>query len=233
MNIKALASSSSGNCYFIDDGHTKLMIEVGISWKKIQQALNFKTSDLAGIIGTHGHADHLGYAKEAMKAGIDVYCGQQAADMRHLEGHRLHIIKADEQFTIGTWTIRVFEAIHDVECFGFIIANRKGERLLYLTDSQYSKYRFEGLTHIMIECNFIPSILTDNILSGSLPAVAGHRIRRAHFSLDTVIEFLKANDLSHLREVHLLHLSSGNSDEAQMVRKVQETTGIPCFACGS
>jgi phosphoribosyl 1,2-cyclic phosphodiesterase len=232
MNIKTLASGSSGNCYWISDGHTQLLIEVGISWKKIQEALNFKTHDITAVIGSHGHSDHLGHAKDAMKAGIDVYCGQKAAQTRHLEGHRLHIIKAGEQFDVGTWTVRVFEAIHDVEAFGFLLANKNAERLLYLTDSQYSKYRFNGLTHIAIECNFVPSVLSGNVLSGDVNGFVAHRTRRSHMSLDTVIELLKANDLSHCRAVYLLHLSSQSSDEARMIREVQEQTGIPTFAAG-
>jgi len=231
MNIKPLASGSTGNCYLIDDGHTKILLEAGISWKRIQKALDFKTHDLAGVIASHGHGDHLGHAKEAMKAGIDVYCGQQAADMQHLEGHRLDIIKAGEQFKIGTWTILVFDAVHDVETFGYVLGTEDGERLLYLTDTGYSLHRFQGLTHIMVECNHLEEKLSENILNGSIPAVAGRRTRRSHMSLERVITMLKSNDLSNCRAIYLLHLSNGNSDEKRMIQEVQKATGIPTYAC--
>jgi phosphoribosyl 1,2-cyclic phosphodiesterase len=204
------------------------MIEVGISWKKVREALNFKTSDIAGIIASHGHGDHLGHAKEAMKAGIDVYCGQQAADMQRLEGYLLHIIKAGDCFNIGTWAIRVFEAVHDVETFGLLLASGD-ERLLYLTDSQYSEYRFSGLTHIMVEANYCPDVLSENVASGAAHNFVARRTRRGHMSIDTVLGLLRANDLRHCRAIWLLHLSDQNSDEARMVREVQEATGIPCY----
>jgi phosphoribosyl 1,2-cyclic phosphodiesterase len=79
--------------------------------------------------------------------------------------------------------------------------------------------------------NTLEDILSANILNGALPAVAGRRIRRNHMSLERLITMLKANDLTRCREIWLLHLSSGNSDEAKMVRTVQEATGIPCKAC--
>ncbi len=53
----------------------------------------------------------------------------------------------------------------------------------------------------------------------------------SHFSLDHVKDFLRANDLSSCREIVLLHLSAGNSDEKRMVREIFDLTGIPtCIA---
>jgi phosphoribosyl 1,2-cyclic phosphodiesterase len=82
---------------------------------------------------------------------------------------------------------------------------------------------------VAIEANYDPSILSENIARGSIPAVVGHRVRRSHFSIDTVVELLKSNDLSHCREIHLLHLSDCNSDEEAMQRRVQEATGIATY----
>lgn len=229
MRINPLASGSTGNCYLIDDGKTKLLLEAGISWKKIQKALNYKTSDIAAVVGSHGHGDHLGHAKEAMKAGIDVFCSQAAANMAQLDGHRLNIIEADKQFNIGTWTIRAFDVLHDVENLGFILANENNERLLYLTDTPYVTYRFSGLTHIMVECNYCGDILSANIQKGNIHKVIGKRVRRNHMSLDTVIGMIKANDLSVCCEIWLLHLSDRNSNENEMRRKIQEATGVATY----
>jgi len=44
------------------------------------------------------------------------------------------------------------------------------------------------------------------------------------------VAMLKANDLSKCREIHLLHLSDGNSDEQLMRQKVEAATGIPTYA---
>ena len=52
------------------------------------------------------------------------------------------------------------------------------------------------------------------------------RLLQSHFSLENVKEFLKANDLSQCREIILLHLSDRNSSEQQMIREIEELTGI-------
>lgn len=234
MLIKSLASGSSGNCYLIDDGATRLLIEVGISWKRIREALGFETISLSGVLVSHGHGDHSGHAKEALKAGIDVYASAGAIGQAKLEPHhRLHAIRAQERCRVGSWVALPFDTTHDAdESLGFVLGSTATEeRLLYLTDAPYSEYRFEGLTHVMLEANYSPDVLTEKILSGALNAHAGRRIRRNHMSIDTAVTLLKANDLSACREIHLLHLSDGNSDERQMKLKVQQATGIPTYIC--
>ena len=47
-----------------------------------------------------------------------------------------------------------------------------------------------------------------------------------------VKEFLRANDLSKVEEIHLLHLSDGNSDEARFKREIQELTGRVVMVAG-
>ncbi len=51
------------------------------------------------------------------------------------------------------------------------------------------------------------------------------RLLQSHFGLDNVKDMLRANDLSKLREVWLLHLSDSNSDADRFKREVQEITG--------
>jgi hypothetical protein len=99
-----------------------------------------------------------------------------------------------------------------------------------VSDTAYVKNRFVGVTILAIECNNIEEILSRNIVQGNIPAVVGRRVRRNHMNLGRVIDMLKANDLSQCREIWLLHLSDGNSDEARMIREVQEATGVPCYA---
>src|SRR5208337_362818 len=110
------------------------------------------------------------------------------------------------------------------------MVNLKNEAFLFLTDSAYSPVRFINLNVIAIEANFCEEILSNNIQNGTVPAVVGRRVRRNHLSLETLIQMLKANDLSRCRQVWLLHLSDANSDEARMIRAVQEATGIPTYA---
>jgi phosphoribosyl 1,2-cyclic phosphodiesterase len=226
IEIKCLASGSSGNVYYITDNQTPLLLEAGIPWKRIQQGLNFKTSGIAACICSHEHGDHAKAIKDVMRAGIDVYASRGTLDALGVTGHRAVTIKAKEQIKIGTWTILPFDTVHDAaEPLGFLLANQAGDKLLFLTDTAYSPYRFSGLNYIMIECNYSLDILRANVENGSVPVELKNRLLKSHFSLQNVKEFLKANDLSRVQEIYLLHLSDGNSDEARFKREIQELTG--------
>lgn len=230
IKIKTLASGSSGNAYLIDDGVTQLLLECGIKFKDIQKALKFKTSNLAGCLISHEHKDHSKALRDVLKAGIDVYTSQGTIDQEGIEHHRLKPIKAKQQFKIGTWSILPFDVQHDVaEPLGFLLMNQQGEKLVFATDTYYVKYKFKGLTHIMIECNYSLDILNENIESGRVHPAMKRRLIKSHFSLENVKEFLKANDLSKLQEVHLLHLSDSNSNEEQFKKEIQELTGKPVY----
>ncbi|MDQ0412688.1 MBL fold metallo-hydrolase [Mesobacillus stamsii] len=226
IKIRSFGSSSAGNCYYVTDGHTPLLLEAGIKFKEIQRALNFQTSSIAGCLISHEHGDHCKAYKEVMKAGIDIYATQGTLEAIKASGHRIKPIQAKKQFTIGTWTILPFEVEHDVaEPVGFLLANQQGEKLLFATDTYYIRYKFQGLTHLMVEANYSLEILNENIKRGSIPPVMKKRLIRSHFSLENVKEFLKANDLSKLQEIWLLHLSDSNSNAELFKREVQELTG--------
>ena len=165
-----------------------------------------------------------------MKAGIDCYMSQGTAEALEISGHRLNIIKAKQQFRLGAWTILPFETQHDVaEPLGFLMANQDGEKLLYATDTYFIRHRFQGLTHIMVECNYSLDILRANVEAGSVPATLKNRLLKSHFSLENVKEFLKANDLGKVQEIWLLHMSNGNSDSESFKREVMELTGKPTY----
>ena len=165
-----------------------------------------------------------------MRAGIDCYMSQGTAEALELSSHRLNIIKAKQQFQLGTWTILPFDTQHDAqEPLGFLLANQAGDKLLYATDTYYIKYKFRGLTHIMVECNYSLDILRTNVEAGTVDKALKSRILKSHFSLENVKQFLKANDLSKVREIWLLHMSDGNSDAERFKREVQELTGKPTY----
>lgn len=230
IEIKTIASGSKGNCYHITDGSTPLLLECGIKFKEIQKALNFKASSLAGCLISHEHKDHSKALKDVLRAGVDVYTSQGTIDQEGIDHHRLKPIKAKQQFKIGTWSILPFDIQHDVaQPLGFLLMNQQGEKLLFATDTFYVKYKFKGLTHIMIECNYSLDILDENIESGRVHPAMKRRLIKSHFSLENVKAFLRANDLSKLREVHLLHLSDSNSNEEQFKREIQALTGKPVY----
>jgi len=226
IEIKTLASGSSGNAYWISDGHTELLLECGIRFKDIQKALDFKTSNLSGCLVSHEHKDHTKGLKDVVRSGIDCYMSQGTIDAEGIEHHRIKTVKAKEQFTIGTWKVLPFDVEHDVnEPLGFLLMNEQGEKLLFATDTYYVRYRFSGLTHIMIECNYSLTILNSNIAAGLTPRFMKRRLIKSHFSLENVVQFLKANDLSKVEEIHLLHLSDTNSNEKEFKSVIQELTG--------
>lgn len=183
-------------------------------------------SEVAGCLVTHEHGDHCKSIKDVLKAGIDCYMSAGTAEVIGVEHHRIKHVSAKKQFTLGTWTIMPFDVQHDVsEPLGFLLANQAGEKLLFATDTYYIKYRFEGLTHVMVECNYSMKILIENIATGRVPAVMKRRLMQSHFSLENVKDFLLANDLKKVQEIWLLHLSDTNSDESLFKKEVQELTG--------
>lgn len=55
MKIEVLASGSAGNCYVVDDGSTKVMIECGIPIKQIKRKGGFKVHEMSGCLISHEH----------------------------------------------------------------------------------------------------------------------------------------------------------------------------------
>jgi len=231
--IKCLASGSSGNCYTVDDGSSRLMLDCGISWKQVQRMLDFKTHEIGAALLSHSHGDHAAYVKDAIKAGITVYTSPETIDAIGIASHRIKPVRALEQFKVGGWTVLPFDTVHDVPgSLGFLLVS-KGEKVLYLTDTAYCRYRFDGLTHIMCECNYSLDILRENVEAGIVPAELKNRLLKTHMSLETAKGLLNANDLRRVREIHLLHLSNDNSHAERFKREVQQLTGKMVFIAGA
>jgi phosphoribosyl 1,2-cyclic phosphodiesterase len=161
-----------------------------------------------------------------MRAGIDCYMSDGTAEALGISGHRVHIVKAKQQFKISTWTILPFEAEHDAaEPINFLLANRSGDKLLYATDTFYIRYTFKGLTHIMIEANYSMGILKANVEAGTIDPILKNRVLKSHLSLENVKKFLQVNDLRKIQHIYLIHLSDINSDAERFKREIQELTG--------
>lgn len=229
IDVQVIASSSAGNCYRVTDGTTPLLLEAGLPLAKIKRALNYRLSEIKACLLTHEHGDHSRAAKDLiLQSGKDLYMSAGSAEALGLGGaHRLHIIKAKTPFQVGSWQVMPFDTRHDAcEPLGFTLQN-KDERLLFCTDTAYVRYSFNGLTHILIECNYQEEILEKNIEAGIVPEVIRERLLCTHMSLDTCLEFLRSNDLSRVQGIWLLHLSSHNADPEACKRAVQRVTGKP------
>lgn len=233
MIIKPIASGSSGNAYYISDGKNSLLLDAGMPLSRIQAGCGYCVSKLSGCLITHGHSDHVKSAKDLARLGVDIYTSQGTMDMAKLSGHRIHRVKALEQFETGTFTILPFDVEHDVpEPLGFLIyskANR--EKLLYITDTHYIRYKFKGLTHILIEANYDADIIVNNTGSNYIDSYRAKRVITSHMSIDTAIKTLESFDLSKVQQIYLLHLSNDNSNAEAFKRKVQAATGKEVYIC--
>ena len=225
LHIKTLAAGSTGNCYHISDGSTALLLEAGIDFKKIQKGRNFKTSNIQGVLITHEHKDHCKGVESCLKRGLKVYMTNGTKQALNLNYAQIRTIQAKQSFRIGTWTIMPFDVQHDVaEPVGFLLQSDRGAKLLFATDTYYIKYKFKGLTHIMVECNYDQQTLDSNLANGLHPAQY-NRVQRSHFGLENLLDSFKANDLSKVEEIHLLHLSDSNSNETYIKQEVAKATG--------
>ncbi|MFC2301701.1 MAG: MBL fold metallo-hydrolase [Selenomonas artemidis] len=226
MDIKVIASGSSGNAYLIGDGKTRLLLDAGISFKRIQVGCGFRTSSIDACLVTHRHGDHAMAVPKLLQRGIPVYSNADVAEL-----HKgVQPVAALKEFTVKTLRILPFEVEHDAECYGYQVTSTvTGEKLVYITDSAYVKYTFSGLTHIMIEANYAQEIIIDNARKERIPLYLAERVIETHMSIETLLELLRANDMSKVRQIYLLHLSDGNSDAAAFRRQVQQETGAEVY----
>jgi len=233
MQITVLASGSKGNAYHISDGKTSLLLDAGIPLKAIQVGCQFKVTQIRGCFVSHAHNDHSKAAKELARLGVDIYTSQGTIAACKLTGHRIHAVKALEEITVGTFQILPFDVEHDVpEPLGFLFTSTEtGEKLLYFTDTYYIKYRFQGLTHIMGECNYDKDSLQRSVDAGYIPLELVPRLMKSHMSLEHFLDLLRANDLRKVRQIYLLHLSDNNSDENRYKEEVQKLTGAEVYVC--
>jgi len=226
--ITSLASSSKANCHLVQNGVTKLLLDAGLKIKRLRQHVN--PSELSAVLVSHKHFDHCRGVADLLKAAVDCYMLQDVADELGVSGHhRVKIITQNMQFTIANGiTVYPFVAEHDVPTVGFYISSGDN-RILYLTDTAFVRPRFAGLTHVMIECNYDMKTLNESCPDG----FKRQRIIKTHFGLDNVVQFFQDNDLRNLQEVHLLHLSNDNANEAMILGTLERILppGVLLTAC--
>lgn len=227
LEIKTIATGSSGNCYHLKCGDDELLIEAGIPIKRIQKALSFDLSRVSGCLCTHSHGDHAKAVKDVLKNCVDVYLTADTANGIEVKHHRLKHIDTKEAFKVGGWSVVAFEAVHDCPGAVCFLIGIGGHKILFATDTAYIRYSFNGLTHLMIECNYDMDTMEQNKQSGTLYPGMLDRVVKTHFGLDNVLGFLEATDLSRIREIHLIHLSDGNANEQRIRAAVEGATGIP------
>lgn len=220
MKLVVFSSSSSGNAYFLDNGREALLLECGLPMKKITSYLGFAIARCVGCLVSHEHIDHARSAQElSTKRLLPMYLSQGTGQALWGEKKpmRATYLEAMKEVRIGKFLVTPIPVQHDAaEPFGYLIKHEEIGSLLFATDTSYLKYKFAGLNHLMIECNYDADILEENVLSGLIHHNLKERTIRNHMSLTTCREVVQANDSAKLRNVILLHLSRNNADEQKM-----------------
>ena len=238
MKFEAFASSSAGNAYAVSDQETRILLECGISLKKLQKLCGFSLSEFQACLVSHEHKDHAKSVVDLISRGMPVYmsCGTAEALWEDAEKNScldmVQLIEHFGQFNIGTFDIVPFTTFHDArEPLGFLIKSRvDGEILAFATDTVNLQYRFPGVNILAIEANYDKRILER---CERMPEKVRHRISNSHMEIDTLCDYLRGLDLSQCREIHLLHLSDATSHEGHFINKVARAVppGIEITAC--
>lgn len=221
MRLICLGSSSSGNCYLLENKTECLMIECGIPIKEVKKAMNFNIRKIVGCIATHRHNDHIEHIENVLKCGIPIYTNDETVEaVEGIYGELIHGVPEKRPFTLGNFKITPFYVPHDgTPCFAYQICHEEIGKLLFLTDLEYCKYRFKNVNQILVEANYSKEIIQQENPNYE-------HVCRGHMEVGTTLEFLKVNKGQDLRNVVLLHLSDNNSDAEMFAARAKEVVGM-------
>ena len=208
MQLKVIGSGSTGNCYLLTNGKETLIIEAGKRFLEVKKALGFNIRSIKGVIVSHAHSDHNGYAHEYEASGIPVWKPYMTESLRGTEW-------------FGGFEVFSFGVVHDVPCCGFLIKHSDIGRMLYVTDTEYVKYTFHNLSTMLIEANYSDEYINK--------AEAKYKhVVTGHLSLQTCLGCIEANKSDGLNHIILCHLSEGNGDPEGFRSAVKEMAPIGC-----
>ncbi len=172
FNFCSLYSGSSGNSLFIESENTKLLIDAGVSSKKIEEALTnleIDPSSINGILVTHEHSDHVqGLGTFAKKFNLPVFVNQKTLDAMPKQKEKIlekniNLFNIDENFEIGDFNVKPFSIPHDAAnpC-GFNIF-KDNKKISIATDIGHMTNgvlkNLEDSIFIMLESNYDPEVL--------------------------------------------------------------------------
>lgn len=221
MKIKCLASGSSGNCYLLENDKECLILDAGIPTRQIKKSLDWDVSKIVGVCVTHGHGDHSKSVKDLEKIGIFVFAPYKMKFIDDELPTRATVSYGNFDITAFALTDKNGNFKHtnadgsECPCYGFLITHPDMGRMLYITDTEFVKWKFKNINHILISCNYQNKYIEND-------GAKRNHVLRGHMELETVKGFVKANASSELRNVILCHLSQDNAEPTECVKEVKK-----------
>ena len=227
MDFYCIASGSSGNCIYIGSGSTGVLIDVGISCKRITEGLGLigrKPEDIAAILVTHEHSDHIaGLGVLSRKAHLPIYATaptirqiQRYAPLGRVDDSLFHTVEADLPFTVGDLRVEAFHISHDAADPVAYRVEAGGRAAAVATDmgcySRYTLSHLKDLDVVLVEANHDEYMLQ----AGPYPYPLKRRIlsEKGHLSNVSAGMLLAQILNSRMKTAYLGHLSKINNYEA-------------------
>ena len=173
LNFRSLYSGSSGNSLYVESENAKILVDAGMSCKKIEEALDsieVDPSSINAILVTHEHSDHIkGISTISKKFDIPVFATKETfeampAQTEKLSEKNINYFKPEEKFCINDLEILPFSIPHDAAnpC-GFNIIKDSKHQISIATDighmSNYILKYLEGSEFILLESNYDTEVL--------------------------------------------------------------------------
>ncbi len=240
MKLCNIASSSSGNCTLVCSDTTKILVDLGITKKRLETEMEEIGEDpalLNGILVTHEHSDHIrGLGVFARKYGVPIYatgktidCIRQVKGLGEINEDLFCSVEKDCSFRVGDIMVQPVGISHDAADPVAYKMQCEGKQAGILTDlGTYDEYivdSFRGLDAILLEANHDVRMLQ----VGSYPYYLKQRILSAvgHLSNDASAQLLGELLHDNLKYAMLGHISQENNMEEiayETVRQEMEHT---------
>ena len=224
MRMASLSSGSSGNCIYIGSENHHILIDSGISKKRVEEglkALELTPTDISGIFITHEHTDHIGgLGVLSRKYGLPIYATEgtieqirRTSSLGTMPEGLYHPIHAGEDVTIGDLKLHPFAVAHDAAEPVAYRVNSNGSSVAVVTDlGEYTEEivtGLQGLDALFLEANHDVRMLQ----VGPYPYPLKQRImsRLGHLSNEAAGQFLLRLLHPGMKKVLLGHLSKENN----------------------